>query len=237
MKFSRMVTGLLSVALLAFMVSETLGQDPGQNQGRRGGARGGPPGGGPGGGGFGTRGGGRGGDPTMGLLRIEEVKTELQISPDQDEALTKLSEQARGERPQGINFQDMSDEERTAFFEKMRKEQEERNKAMKEQLEEVLLPEQIERLEQIGLQVRGVQALGDDEVAAKLKITDAQKKQLAEVREKLQGEMRAKMQELFSSGNREGMREAFAKVQEGMEKEVLGVLSGDQQTAIRKDEG
>ena len=173
----------------------------------------------------------------MGLLRIEEVKTELQVSPDQDEALAKLSEQARGERPQGINFQDMSDAERTAFFEKMRKEQEERNKRMKEQLEEVLLPEQIERLGQIGLQVRGVQALGDDEVAGKLKITAEQKKKLEEVREKLQGEMGAKVRELMSSGNRDGMREAFATMREDMEKEVLAVLNTDQQKQFEEMKG
>jgi hypothetical protein len=151
--------------------------------------------------------------------------------------LTKLAEQARGERPEGVDFRNMSEEDRTAFFDKMRKEQEERNKKMKEQLEEVLLPEQIERLEQIGLQVRGVQALGDDDVAAKLNITDAQKKELAEVREKLQGEMREKMRELFSSGNRDGMREAFAKVRADMEKEVLGVLDSGQQKKFEELKG
>jgi hypothetical protein len=173
----------------------------------------------------------------MALLRIEKVKTELQISPDQEEALAKLAEQGRGERPEGVDFRNMSEEDRTAFFEKMRKEQAERNKQMKEQLEEVLLPEQIERLEQIGLQVRGVQALGDDDVAAKLKITDAQKKELAEVREKLQGEMRDKMRELFASGNRDGMREAFAKVQADMEKEVIGVLDSGQQKQFEEMKG
>lgn len=243
MKFSRMVTGLLSVALLAFMVSDTLGQDQGRRggdrgeRGERGGGRGGPGGfggrGGPGGG----PGGGRGGDPTMALLRIDAVKTELQISPDQEAALTKLAEQGRGERPEGVDFRNMSEEDRSAFFEKMRKQQEERNKKMREQLEEVLFPEQMERLAQIGLQIRGVQALGDADVASKLKITDAQKQELAEVREKLGAEMRDKMRELFSSGNRDGMREAFAKAREDMEKEVLAVLDTDQQKQFEEMKG
>ena len=134
MKLSRKVTGLLSVALLAFMVTPAMAQQRGQ--GGRGGA---------GGGGFGSRGGGSmfggrgGGDMTMTLLRVEAIRTELEISPDQEEALTKMQEQGRTERP-NADFRNMSEEERTEFFDKMRKEAAERNTKMKEQLEEVLFP-------------------------------------------------------------------------------------------------
>jgi len=229
MKLSRIVTGIFSVALLAFLVTDALGQD----QGRRG--RGGPPGGGPGGG-FGGFGRG-GGDPTMGLLRMDEVKAELQISPDQEEALTKLAEQGRGERPEGVDFRNMSEEERNAFFAKMQKEQQERNKKMKEQLEEVLLPDQMDRLNEIALQVRGVQALSDEKVAADLKITAEQKKRLEEVREELQQKSRDQMRELFTSGDREKMREAFAKIRQDMEDGILGVLSSEQQKEFEKMKG
>lgn len=234
MKFSRLVTGLLAVALLAFMVSDTLGQD----QGRRGGDRGGR--GGPGGG-FGGRGGGgfagRGGDPTLGLLRIPQVKEELKIAPEQEAALTKLAEQARGERPEGIDFRNMSEEDRAAFLEKRRKQQEERNQQTRDQLEEVLLPDQLDRLKEISLQIRDVQALADKDVASELKISDAQKTELTEVRERLSGEMRDKMRELFSSGNRDGIREAFGKMQEEMRKEVIAVLSSDQQKQFEEMKG
>ena len=37
-----------------------------------------------------------GGGSSMGLLRIEEVQTELEIRPAQKEALDKLAEQGRG---------------------------------------------------------------------------------------------------------------------------------------------
>ena len=227
MKLSRKVTGLLSVALLAFMVTPVMAQGRGQGgQGGRGGA---------GGGGFGGRGGsggsmfgGRGGgDMTMTLLRIEAVRTELEISPDQEEALTKMQEQGRGERPDG-DFRNMSEEERTEFFTKMRKQAEERNTKMKEQLEEVLFPEQLERLQEINIQLQGIAALRNAEVAKELKITEAQKKELEEVQAGLMEKMREGMRELFSGGSRDGIREKMEKMRDDMEGDVLDVLTSEQ---------
>ena len=230
MKLSRMVTGLLTVALLAFMVTDSLGQRP-----QGGGGRGGQGGGGRGG--FGGFGGGRGGgDMTMGLLRIDAVKTELEVSPDQEEALTKLEEQNRPGRPD-VDFRNMSEEERAEFFEKMRAQQEERTAKMKEQLEEVLFPEQIERLEQIGLQIQGVAALNNKNIAAKLDITEAQTKELADVRENMQNTMRDKMREIFSSGDRENMREKINEMRKDMEGQVLAVLTPAQKTKFEEMKG
>ena len=233
MKLSRPVTGLLAVALLAFMVTDVLGQ------GRRGGGPGGPGGGQGGRGGFGQRGGGPGGfgggDPTFGLLRNDAVKEEIELMPDQEEAIGKLMEQGRGERPD-FDFRNASEEERREFFEKMQADREERSKKMKMQLEEVLLPDQMERLEQIVVQVRGVAAFRDEEIASKLGITDAQKKELEEVGQKVREEMQAKGQELRDSlrdgGNREEafakMRELFAEGQELAMEKAIAVLNSSQ---------
>ena len=90
----------------------------------------------------------------------------MQIAPEQEEALQKLAEQGRGERGErggGFNFQEMTDEQRREFFEQRQKEQQERTAKMKEQLEEVLLPEQMERLEQIAMQIRGVSFINPSE--------------------------------------------------------------------------
>ena len=237
MKISRKVTGLLSVALLAFMVTPAMAQGRGQGgQGGRGGA---------GGGGFGGRGGaggsmfgGRGGgDMTMSLLRIEAVRTELEISPDQEEALTKMQEQGRPERP-NADFRTMSEEERTEFFTKMRKQAEERNTKMKEQLEEVLFPEQLERLQEINIQLQGIAALRNADVAKELKITDAQKKELEEVQAGMMEKMREGMRELFTSGGgREGMREKIEKMRADMEGDVLAVLTSDQKKKFEEMKG
>ena len=237
MKLSRKVTGLLSVALLAFMVTPVMAQGRGQGgQGGRGGA---------GGGGFGGRGGsggsmfgGRGGgDMTMTLLRIEAVRTELEISPDQEEALTKMQEQGRPERPDG-DFRNMSEEERTEFFSKMRKQAEERNAKMKEQLEEVLFPEQLERLQEINIQLQGIAALRNADVAKELKITEAQKKELEEVQAGLMEKMREGMRELFTGGGgREGMREKIEEMRDDMEGDVLDVLTSDQKKKFEEMKG
>ena len=236
MKLSRKVTGLLSVALLAFMVTPAMAQQRGQGgQGGRGGA---------GGGGFGGRGGGGsmfggrgGGDMTQTLLRIEAIRTELEISPDQEEALTKMQEQGRTERPSG-DFRNMSEEERTEFFTKMRKQAEERNAKMKEQLEEVLFPEQLERLQEINIQLQGIAALRNEDVAKELKITEAQKKELEEVQAGMMEKMREGMRELFTSGGgREGMREKIEKMREDMEGDVLGVLTSDQKKKFEEMKG
>ena len=233
MKISRKVTGLLSVALLAFVVTPVVAQGRGGQGGR----------GGPGGGGFGSRGGGGsmfggrgGGDMTMALLRIEAVRTELEMSPDQEEALTKLQEQGRPERPD-VDFRNMSEEERTEFFEKMRKQAQERTTKMKEQLEEVLFPEQLERLQEINIQLQGIAALQNEEVAKELKITDAQKKELEEVRAGLMEKMREGMRELFSSGSRDGIREKMEKMRDDMEGDVLAVLTSEQKKKFEEMKG
>ena len=233
MKLSRKVTGLLSVALLAFMVTPVMAQ--GRGQGGRGGA---------GGGGFGSRGGGGsmfggrgGGDMTMTLLRVEAIRTELEISPDQEEALTKMQEQGRAERPDG-DFRNMSEEERTEFFTKMRKQAEERNTKMKEQLEEVLFPEQLERLQEINIQLQGIAALRNEDVAKELKITEAQKKELEEVQAGMMEKMREGMRELFTGGGgREGMREKIEEMRNDMEGDVLAVLTSEQKKKFEEMKG
>ena len=179
---------------------------------------------------FGGRG---GGDMTMALLRIEAVRTELEMSPDQEEALTKLQEQGRPERPD-VDFRNMSEEERTEFFEKMRKQAQERTTKMKEQLEEVLFPEQLERLQEINIQLQGI-ALQNEEVK-ELKITDAQKKELKKFRG-LMEKMREGMRELFSSGSRDGIREKMEKMRDDMEGDVLAVLTSEQKKKFEEMKG
>ncbi len=226
MKLNRFSAAILAIGMTAFLVSDSMAQEGTRRD--RGGFGGGP--GGPG---------GRGGDPTMGLLRFEEVKTELKVSDEQQQAIDKLAEQNRasaeaGDRP---NFREMSEEERGEFLEKMRRTQVELAKQTKEQLEEVLLPEQIERLEQISLQVRGAGALEDEEVREQLQMSDDQIAKLAETRQSVQTTMRERMQELFQSGDRDAMREAFGKIRAEMEEQLFGVLTDEQKSKFQEMKG
>lgn len=234
MKFAPSLVALIGVtlAIAAFCPTSDAQDDRGRREnGRRGG-------GGFGGGGFGGAGGGPGGgDPISGLLRSKEVREELKITDEQMEAIKKLSQASRPKRPEGLNFREMSEEDRSAFFKKMQKEQAERIAEMKEQLEEVLLPQQIERAEQIALQVQGARALSQSDVAEKLGITEQQQQELKEVRDSLQDGMREKMREMFSGGDRNGMREKMMEIRKEMEEKVLGVLTSDQKAKFEEMKG
>ena len=140
MNLKRYATAFLAITLLLLVTTDGLAQEQ-DRRGRRGGFRGGP--------------GGGSGDPTMGLLRDDKVKAELDISEEQQAALDKLADRDRPDLPRRdvASFRDMSDEERKVFAEKMQKDFAERAQQLKENLEEILLPGQMERLEQISLQV------------------------------------------------------------------------------------
>ena len=82
--------------------------------------------------------------------------------------------------------------------------------------------EQLERLQEINIQLQGIAALRNADVAKELKITDAQKKELEEVQAGMMEKMREGMRELFTSGGgREGMREKIEKMRADMEGDVL----------------
>lgn len=242
MKFSTPMARFIAVALCVASMSlaAVVAQEAGRGGGRPGGFGGRPGGfgGGPGGPGGGGPGGALGGDPTVMLLRSDQVREELEISPDQEEALQKLAEQMRPSRPEGMDFRSMSEEERNEFFQKMRSDAEKKTAEMKEKLEEVLFPEQTTRLEQIVLQVRGVQALNDPGIATELGITDDQTKELEEVRDSLREEMATKARQMFANrGEGGGPREAFAELRKDMETKILAVLTQEQRSKFEEMKG
>lgn len=242
MKISRGPMGLVFAAVLALIATDVMAQGPG---GRRGGP-GGP--GGPGGfrGGFGGPGGmmgrfGGGGGNMLGLVQIEKVQEELELLPDQKEALGKIAEgRPRPERPEGIDFRDRSEENRAKleeFMEKMRKEREEFETKAVAQLEEVLFPEQMERLKQIEVQTSGVRALMIKHVADELKLTADQKEKLEGVSREVGEEMMGKMREIFSSGDREGAREKIDELRKEGDEKILAVLTSEQRAQFDKMKG
>ena len=122
--------------------------------------------------------GGRGGMAMM--LRMKPVQEELKLSADQTEAVTKIAEEAGAAMRESFgNLRDASPEERRAAGEKMAKQMAETDK----KVAEVLKPEQSARLKELSVQMRGTFALMDPEVATALKLTDDQKKKLADMAE------------------------------------------------------
>ncbi|MGV3483168.1 MAG: hypothetical protein ACO1RT_01985, partial [Planctomycetaceae bacterium] len=144
------IAALTCLSLISGASSWAQNDAPDRDRGRAGGGRFGGPGGPPGGGMFGGMA-GNADSLMLALLRAETVRTELEIMPDQEEALQKLAERQRGERPD-FDIRNASDEDRQKFFEKMQVDMAKRNAEAKAQVEEVLLPAQLERLEQIVVQ-------------------------------------------------------------------------------------
>ena len=222
------------------------GGERGERGGERGG-RGGFGGGGRGGerggrGGFGggaMRGGAGGGAAAgIGLLMNDEIRKELDISDDQVTALKKLGENMRPKMPEGTNIRDMEEEDRNALFAKMRKEMEEKAKEAEESLEEILMPSQIDRLEELRIQSQGVAALLSEKVAEELGLSKEQKEELKTTQETIRDEMRSKMSEMFRGGSFDGdPREMIEKLRKESDEKVLAVLDDDQKKKFEEMKG
>lgn len=198
----------------------------------------------PGGGGRGRPGGGFGGGGPGGpldiamLVGLEQVQQEIGLEGEKLEAVKKLLEEQRASVQAGFgdfgNFRELSDEERQKAFAEMREKREQASKKTSQALAEHLSKEQMTRLEQIQLQIRGIRALDDDDVVAKLEINEEQQLKIAEALEKQEAEGRKLMEEVRSAG-REGGREAFAAIREKVEalqaeaeEQVLALLTAAQ---------
>jgi hypothetical protein len=227
MKFAPSLIAVIGVtlAVAAFCTTSNAQDERGR---REGGRRGG---------GFRGPGGGGGGDPISGLLRSKDIQEELKITDEQIAAIKKLSERNRLKRPEGVDFREMSEEDRSAFFQKMQKQQAERMMEMKEQLEEVLLPTQIKRAEEIALQAQGVRALNQQKIAEKLGMTEEQQQQVKELQDSLQQDIREKMREMLTGGHGVGVREKMMEIRKEMEEKVLGVLTLGQKATFEEMKG
>lgn len=204
-------------------------------QGRRPGGRFGRGAGGPGGPGgmLGMAGRGMG---AVALLSREDVREELKLLPDQLEGLKKMAELQRPERPD-FDFRNASDEERAAFAAKMQAQQAERAADTRAQLEELLLPEQLERLDQIALQAQGAAALVTPEVAEKLGLSAETNEAMKKV---MEGSI-AQGQEMMATAMRDrdfdSVREKVQAMRKELEEKLVSQLSSDQKAKFEELKG
>jgi len=160
-------------------------------------------------GGRGGFGGGFGGGQTNGLdlINDENVRKELDLVDDQVTKLRdiqgKVGEEMRAAF-EGFDFQglrDLSEEERTAKFAPIREKMEKVNADIQKEIDQVLLPQQRQRLKEIVVQSQirrqGTSgALTTGALATELNITEEQKQKLAEMQTKVEEELRKEIEQL-----------------------------------------
>jgi Spy/CpxP family protein refolding chaperone len=210
MKWS--TTSVLAIGLAICLASSAFAQP-------RGGGRGGP--GGFGGGGFGGFGGGGGG--SLMLLFDENVRKDLGVTDDQWQRLQD-GQRAMQERMTGAfqGLRDLSEEQRQARFEEIRKNSQDEQK----KLENILTQPQRDRLKQIGIQSRlnrgnAADALAGDELAQDLALTDADKDRIRKASDEAQDELRAEMRKLQDKA-REKVIAALTPAQQAKLKQLTG---------------
>jgi Spy/CpxP family protein refolding chaperone len=221
-KWTRVCAMVLAVAAIAMFASSALAQ---------------PRPGGPGG--FGGPGGGQGG--WMTLLQSEAVQKELKLLDDQKADLKKIADELQAKmREQFSGMRDLDQEKRAAKMEELRKTGAAQVAELQKKIgKEILTESQVARVKQIWLQVQGVRALSNAEVAADLGLSDAQKKQV----EDIQAAARAEMQKLFagardmSQEERTQAREKMTASQKQVEEKLTGVLTADQKAKFEKAKG
>jgi hypothetical protein len=167
------------------------------------------------------------------LVGLEQVQKELKLTDDQKATIKEIASKAgaRGERMQGLR--DLPEEERKAKMAEMRKKAEARAEETAKQINEVLKPEQRERMKQIALQLRGTSALQDKAVAEALGLSTEQKDKIAAIAK----EAAKKRTDLMAGGGGAGAREEMQKIRKEADSETLGVLTGDQKEKLEKMKG
>lgn len=192
------------------------------------GGRGGP--GGPGGGapGGGRRGGNNNNEGALNVSPLETFFVALQ-EPNQQQG----QGQGRGRGGPGGGFPQFTPEQRA----EMEKQRLERTREEKAKLGEILLPNQLKRLNEIFVQVNGVRALDDEEIAKELGISEAQKAEMTKVREANDEAMRTQGREAFAGLDDEARAAKFAEMRKANDDKILAVLSPAQKSKFEVMKG
>jgi hypothetical protein len=160
-----------------------------------------------------------------GLLANESVQKELKLDDKQVEKAKELDEKMNEEMRS--KFQDLQDLEPQERRTKMQEINREIGASALKSAGDFLKPDQIARLKQIANQVRGAQAFSDPEVAKKLNITDAQKKDIQSIQQESFQEMRTIFQE--NQDDPEARMKKMNELRKGTLSKVLAKLNDEQQ--------
>jgi hypothetical protein len=195
----------------------------------------------------GMMGGGMGGGQAtlmLGLLRNDQVRNDLGLLEDQEAKLQTLGESARTAMQDLFSgMRDATPEQRQAKMQEIGRKMQDQDASMMKQIQEVLLPQQMQRLKEIRIQVMGARALADPEVQKELGLTDQQKQQLEQIQREAMSTMMGggagggadfrnmsqEERQKMLSGMQDRMRQAQDK--------VMNVLTADQKQKFESIQG
>jgi len=163
------------------------------------------------------------------LLMNPAVVKELELTEDQQAKLRELGQQIRERmQEQFRGFRDLSPEEREARFREMREKMEAQVKEVQDKVNQILLPHQAKRLEQISFQLRarmgggGLGGLIDDqETVKKLGLTEDQVQKLRQIRDEAREKLRTLPQQIQKEAEEKAMQ-VLTEQQKQILKDLMG---------------
>ena len=173
-------------------------------------------------------------DPST-LLTSESVQKELTLTDEQKASLQKLRDDcaAAGQ----------------AFFEsfmgqpqdEIQKRMEERAKDSRNKISKILTPKQMERLDEINIQISGVVALNYEDVAEKLALTVDQRQKLKNLGE----ESRRQLTDMFSTSNgqppdkqkRQELQQKQKDIKSQRKENAMALLTDEQKSKFEQLQG
>lgn len=174
------------------------------------------------------------------LIGRQEVQDELELLPDQVDGLAKMNERLRPEAA-NFDFRNATEEQRNQYLAKMQEQLTERTKQAKDQLEELLLPDQFDRLEQIAVQVAGVSALVSPAMSERLgltkEVTDKMTKDIEASAEKGREMLNAAMRDRDRGFDFNAIREKAEEMRKELDVQLLANLSDDQKAKYEAMKG
>ncbi|MBN1589043.1 MAG: hypothetical protein JW888_05980 [Pirellulales bacterium] len=177
----------------------------------------------------------------LNLLQVAAVQEDLRLSTAQNQKIDAFaSETTPSAETERRNMQNMSTAEWRRKNEEMNRRggemRRERDRKIDAAVNEILRPDQLERLGQIWLQVAGTAALSNSEVQEKLGITDQQKDEMQAVRDAHRAVMH---QSLRNTSREERARTRDERRGRGRKlvEDLMGILTPDQKAKLEQMKG
>jgi hypothetical protein len=175
------------------------------------------------GGGLVTAGGGLPQDD-LGILTNEQLHEDLALVPEQKQKLSNLRRTMQERRVK--SYAEVRTLEPSKVGELVRENEKQIQEETRKQIAEILLPQQIERLRQVKVQMqmrsRGANALTQGEIADLLALTDQQKADLAEKQREAEKKLREKIEEIRKQLVKDVVRDVLNVEQRAKLTEILG---------------